>query len=398
MSEGPSNVLFILTDQQHWDSLGIYGNEKVATPHLDRLGRDGLVFDRAYVTQPVCSPCRSSILTGLWPHSTGVTENCDPSGPAPPLPLDAAIFPCVLREAGYAAGYIGKWHLSEVEAWARRFDLWEGFQTGGGHWIGERYKTDVQTEQGIAFIREHRRRPFCLFMSYYPPHTPRTAPDAYVQPYRDAGFDEPEYYGMVSKIDDNVGELLRALDDANVRERTLVVFTSDHGDVFGRYWNQHSKRVCYEGGARAPLIAACPGRIPGGRRTTALTSSADLAPTVLEFCDVSAPTGIQGRSVLPVLEGRSDTAREFVAIENYPVKPDHSFIERCIVAGPWKLILDSRRPPELYDLERDPREEQNRFDTTEGRDAVPGLIDRMSRWGRDTGDPVCIDLAGSVEL
>ena len=392
------NVLFVLTDQQHWDSMGIYGNARVATPNLDRLGREGLVFDRAYVTQPVCSPCRSSILTGLWPHSTGVMENCEPSGPAPPLPLDAAIFPLLLRRAGYASGYIGKWHLSEVETWAKRFDLWEGFQTGGGHWIGDRYKTDVQTEQGIAFVREHRRRPFCLFMAYYPPHTPRTAPESYVQPYRDAGFEEPGYYGMVGKIDDNVGQLLGALDEAGVRDRTLVVYTSDHGEAFGRYWNRHEKRVCYDAGARVPLIMAHPRRIPGGRRSDALVSSADLGPTILEFCGLEFPREVQGRSFAAVCEGRRDTARDFLVIENYPVKPDHGYVERCIVAGAWKLILDSRRPPELYDLDRDPREERNLFAEPRGREVLPGLIGRLDRWGRETNDPVAVELAASVPL
>ncbi len=386
------NILFILTDQQRWDSLGAYGNSWVSTPNLDRLAREGTTFDRAYGTQPVCSPCRSSILTGRWPHSTGVTENCDPSGPAPPLGLDEPIFPVLLRRAGYRTGYIGKWHLSLVDEWAKKFDFWDGFQTGGGHWVGDRYKTDIQTEEGADFIRENLDRPFCLFMSYYPPHTPRTAPESFVRIYREKGVEEPEYYGMVSKLDENVGTLVRTLEELDLRRRTIVIFTSDHGDVFDRYWNRHAKRVCYDAGAKVPLIFSCPGRLPSGARRTGLVSSAALAPTILDLCGLPPAPRTQALSIVPLLRKEPRTVRRDLVIENYPVKPDHSYVERCVLNERWKLILDSRRPPELYDMIADPEEERNRFGEEGTGGVVSELLASMERWARETDDPIAPDL------
>lgn len=395
---GPPNVLFMMTDQQRRDSLGIYGNNWVKTPNIDRLGRSGVVFDRLFATQPVCSPCRSSILSGCWPHTTGVIDNCPGSGNAPPLPLDMPIFPLQLQAAGYAAGYIGKWHLSEVDTWAKRFDMWEGFQTGGGHWVDKRYKPDIQTEQGIDFVRKHQGRPFCLFMSYYPPHPPRTAPEEYVKYYRDMKHEQPEYYGMVSKIDANVGQFMRCLDDLELIGRTLVIYTTDHGEVFGKYWNKHSKRVCYDGAARLPGIFSWPGRLPRGARSEALASSADLGPTILDICGVPIAEGTQGRSMAPVVRGENRDGREYVVIENNPTKADFGYIERCVVTRDWKLILDAKRPPELYDLKADPEETKNVFDTPEGRAVVPRLAAQMREWATETEDEVAPRLLASLDL
>lgn len=193
------NVLFINTDQQRVDTLGCYGNSSVQTPNLDALASSGTLFTSCYVTQPVCSPCRSSMVTGLFPNATSVVEN---NIPLPPVLL---AWPRVLHDAGYRTAYIGKWHLG-VEPVPDYFDLWRGFHTGWPHFIEEeprfaapgemdsafrkriaanpsvvtggknaigRYRPDVDTESALEFIGENQGRPFACWLSFYPPHTPR---------------------------------------------------------------------------------------------------------------------------------------------------------------------------------------------------------------------------------
>jgi arylsulfatase A-like enzyme len=273
--------------------------------------------------------------------------------------------------------------------------MWEGFQTGGGHWVGDRYKTDIQTEWGIDFIRKNRRGPFSLVISYYPPHTPRTAPEEYVDLYE--GRFQPEYYGMVSKIDDNVGELMTCLDDLDLTDNTLVVYTTDHGEVWGKYWNKHSKRICYDDGARLPAMFSWPGHLPRGVRTQSIACSADFAPSILDICGVPTPEGVQGRSLASVLDGRGKGPRDYVVIENKPVKSQQDQDERCVVTSDWKLILSTKRAPELYHVKVDIEDTNNVFDTAKGKAALPGLAAQMREWATETKDKIAPKLLDSLK-
>ncbi|HEX73446.1 MAG TPA: hypothetical protein ENN65_09045, partial [Candidatus Hydrogenedentes bacterium] len=223
------NILFINTDQQRKDTLACYGNSRVQTPHLDALAGRGALFSSCYVTQPVCSPCRSSMVTGLFPNATSVVDN------SISLPPHLLAWPRTLREAGFKTAYIGKWHLG-VEPVPDYFDFWRGFETGWKHFIREepfyaapgekdsefrrriaenppvapegesligKYRPDVEADYALEFIRENRNRRFACWLSFYPPHTPKEAPEENIALYR--GKIEPKeqavYHAMVNRLD-----------------------------------------------------------------------------------------------------------------------------------------------------------------------------------------------------
>ncbi len=190
------NVIYIMTDQQRKDTLRCYGNDKALTPALDKLAAEGTLFTSCYTTQPVCSPCRSSMITGLFPNVTGVVENNIPLRP------DLFSWPRAMGEKGYEVCYIGKWHLGDDPV-PDYFDRWRGFHTGWKHYIKKepiyalpgqsqkdanmkydlgksnvgRYRPDVETDYAIEFITANRNEPFVCWLSFYPPHTPKTVPE-----------------------------------------------------------------------------------------------------------------------------------------------------------------------------------------------------------------------------
>ena len=414
------NVLFINTDQQRADTLGCSGNPLARTPHLDALAARGALFTSCYATQPVCSPCRSSMVTGLFPNATSVVENN--------IPLPAAHFawPRALRDAGYRTAYIGKWHLG-VEPVPDYFDLWRGFNTGWKHFIkeepfyaapgesdsafrerlkksppsvpkGERlvgkYRPDVEADYALAFLRGNRDRPFACWLSFYPPHTPKEAPKENIALYRDSIHPEEQavYHAMVNRIDWNVGRVLAELDTLGLRERTLVVFTSDHGENYPFRWNNHHKRLCYDQAANVPLIVSLPGTFSGGRRVADPVSVADLCPTIADLCGVAAPMNLHGESLRPLLAGVPERWRGEVFIQNTPFTRDKGgdadMRERCVVTRDWKLILNTERPPELYDRRAAAPDTENLCGRPETLDAARALSARMASWAERTGDTI----------
>lgn len=381
------NILFILSDQYRWDCVGASGNRDIHTPNLDRLAREGMMLNRFYVAQPVCSPTRASILTGLYPHSAGVSENNTP------LPKSSRTLAEILTPAGYDCGYFGKWHLVRRDAFPT-FPEYPSDGRGSNHYFGKgadkRYGVDAITDDAIAFIRKPRNGPFYVYVSYYPPHPPFSVPTEYEKRYeRIADRDKRIYHAMCTKVDEAVGRLLKALDDAAVANNTLVVFNSDHGHNFEYRWNKHYKRLCYDSSARVPLIARMPGVIPAGRRSDALASSVDLVPTMLSLVGRPIPAGLQGRDLSDLLRGRTDHGRDHVFIENvpFPFATDKG-VERCVLDGRWKLILNTHRPPELYEYKADPAEVDNLWEARKNEPFVADLLEQLARWAADTRDEV----------
>ena len=403
MADRPPNVLFIITDQQRYDTLGARGNPVLHTPNLDRLCREGVRFDQAYCTQAICSPARASIFSGLFPHSHGIQENLygvEDAFEMPEYRMNATWIH-LLRSAGYRTGYVGKWHLGDLAP--KCFDEWLGFNSLLSHWMGEfehsRYRSDQETDQGLDFLERNRREPFMLIQSYYPPHTPYTAPEEYVRLYRDTDLRPAEYYGAVSDIDMNVGRLLDRLDDLGLRENTLVIFMSDHGDHFGARPGGAHKRSAYDDCARVPLVIRCPGVFEGGRVDRFLTSDVDLMPTILAVTGVEPPEGLQGVSLLSEERGASCS----LVIENAEAVDESEEItinSRAVVTETRKLILregpvlNSTLLAELYDRAADPLETENIFET-EDRSGVEALLRYLGDWAAKTGDAVGPVLAES---
>lgn len=389
------NLLFIMTDQQRTDTLGCYGSPKVDTPYLDNLAAGGVRFDSAYVTQPVCAPCRSSMRTGLYPHATRVLDNnlaqLDPS---------FWTWPAEFQRAGYRTCYVGKWHLGWPPA-PDYFDDWHGYDTGWPFWLDEGktvYRTDEETDWTINWLERNKDRPFCCTVSYYPPHTPKTVPEEALNLYR-GRFDTEEqdtYYAMVHRIDWNVGRLLDTLDRLGLRENTLVVFASDHGENYPLRWNDHLKRLCYDQSARVPLLVSRPGTVPRGETRKAVLSLADLGPTFCDFCGLHVPDDIHGKSIRALVMGEAESVHEAVFIQNNPCRWDHEehhdMRERAVVTDKWKLILNNKRGPELYHRPADPKDEHNLFGDDGVRQTALELMQQLEDWGREVQDELAVQL------
>lgn len=387
------NVLYIMTDQQRFDGLGSV-SPGLQTPALDRLCREGVRFDRAYVAQAVCTPSRASIFSGLYPHSHRLQTN----QPMPPDALASPQFnlsltwPLVLQKAGYHTAYIGKWHLGEKGPPC--FDEWFGFNSLLPHWIGSRYRPDVETETGTAFLERNKDRPFVLCQSYYPPHTPFNPPKQFSELYKDTRFQPAEYWGAITAVDACVGRLLKKLDEIGQMDNTVIVFTSDHGEHFGKRPGGKHKEGAYDDAARVPLIIRYPKLFKGGTVRKELVSSVDIMPTILELTGRPVPDSLQGRSLAGLASGASADWRQLVVIENEeePPKGDKGHAtSRGIRTEQYKLILRAKLSLgaktlyEFYDLTADPAEKRSIYGKAQA-EAIRKILDGFDEWAAKTGD------------
>lgn len=402
------NIIFILTDDQRFDSLGCI-NAHFKTPRLDELVRGGILFENAFVTTALCSPSRASILTGQHAHRHRVLDNNNP------MPKDTPIFPVELKKVGYRTAFIGKWHMGGgSDAPQPGFDRWVSFKGQGvynnptinvdGESIPhEGYVTDLITDYAVDYLKRDDPAPFMMYVSHKAVHAEFAAAERHKGEYKDkpypfsdtmADTDEnyrgkPEWVraqrnswhgvdGMYNKtttvekfardysetimaVDDSVGRIMDTLRDKGLLESTLIIFTSDNGFLFGEF-GMIDKRSMYEPSIRVPLIVHCPETIEGGQRRKEMIVNLDFAPTILEAAGAPVPDTIQGRSFLPLLEGRSVKWRsaflyEYFWERNFPQTPTvlgvrtdrYKFMK---YHGIWDRY-------ELYDIENDPDERNN---------------------------------------
>lgn len=367
MSARP-NVLIVMTDQQRLDSLGCYGNSFVRTPNIDAFAREAVRFDQCCTPYPVCTPARASLWTGLMPHAHGLVDNVygvDDMFEGNPRVSDT-VFDW-FKAAGYRTAYFGKWHLGEkAPAWA---DLWDGFNSMGGHWIdgrqgfqGGRYRPEVQTDNCIAFLERAAEddRPFIAVQSYYPPHDPYSAPPEFYAPYRAGGVPFPAYYAAVSALDHETGRLLETLGRTGLDTSTIVVYLSDHGETFGFRADSYHKFVCFEEAVRVPFLIRLPEGTGAGLHVDANIGLEDLAPTLMDLVGLAAPRPMHGRSLAPWLRGERPDWRGANYIENRTRINRH--VQRCVRTRGWKLILSADGPSSLYDLSTDPEELYDLFE------------------------------------
>jgi arylsulfatase A-like enzyme len=348
------NVVLILADDLGYGDLGVYGNRVIRTPRLDHLAREGVRFTHFYASSVYCSPSRAGLLTGRYPLRSGVTFPIQPAGglgkrlvrlggrlaarigasdlaqagesAVAGLPASEITLPEALKLAGYATGMVGKWHLGDFDGDPRHhprrhgFDFFAGFPHSNDEfpysfWRDEeRVESDLGlaqealtqrlTREAIGFIDRNRDRPFFLYVAHKNVHTPLYPAPAF------AGRSAAGAYGdSVEELDASVGELVRALEERGLRERTLVLFSSDNGP-----WHQGSagglrgrKGQPLEGGQRVPLLAAWPGRLPAGRTVDAPTMNLDLFPTLLALAGLAPPRDrvVDGRDLGPLLRGET---------------------------------------------------------------------------------------------
>lgn len=366
--------------------MGCMGNEQVITPHLDKMAGEGLLVTNAVSAQPVCTPYRAQLLTGRYGHSTGVIHNDIR------LPDSETLISEQMKKAGYATGYIGKWHLAgnrkdPVDAKSRRgWDFWAVRNCSHSHfwpvyWLNDAkepikvkgWEPDVQTDLAIEFINKKKSEPFCLFLSFGPPHNPYKAPKKYQDMYKDKklknrpnvpGGDTKnlrEYYAMVTSLDSCMGRINDALAEAGVADDTIVVFTSDHGDMLGSQGHPLKQRP-WEESIHVPFIARYPAKIKKGQVHDWVISSVDVMPTLLGMCNAPIPTNVEGMDYSSTLIGKSDKERDAAFLFNVHQGGGPGTDWRGIRTKEWTYAFHFSGDWIMYDLKNDPYQLKNLID------------------------------------
>jgi arylsulfatase A-like enzyme len=446
---GP-NIVFVMTDDQRRDAASLYGNTILKTPNMDRIGREGVRFDRAFVTNSLCAPSRASYLTGRYSHAHGVTTNAktDLALPESGRRFDAVTYPGLLRAAGYHTVLVGKWHLP---FWPADFDRWvilpgQGqykdpeMIASGVHLRMRGHVEDVVGDQALQAL-EHRPRdrPFCLLLHFKAPHrawkpaerfekafadidvpVPRTFDDslagrpqavsqvaqmgiADMPDFRDqvpASLPRDErkrrnhqllvknYYRVLMGVDENLGRVLDYLDKEGLAEDTVVIFTSDNGFFLGEH-GLFDKRLMYEESIGVPLMVRYPRRIAPGTVVSKMVLNVDAAPSILELAGVSAPSGLHGRSWVPLVANPQAPWREAFAYEYFEFPGAHCVRKnRGVRTDRWKLIQFFEQPQELelYDLQGDPDETRNLAARPEQQGRVREMQALLARLRAEIGD------------
>jgi arylsulfatase A-like enzyme len=481
---GRPNIVFIITDDHAYQALSAYDDQLIETPQIDRLAEEGMRFDRAYVSNSICSPSRAVILTGKFSHLNSVRDNLDT------FDIKQLTFPKLLQQHGYQTAIYGKWHLKSAP---QGFDHWEVLPDQGHYYAPEfitpqgeiktsGYVTDVITNKAITYLDSLRDpgKPFLLMYNHKAPHRQwwpamedlgyfrnRKIPvantlfddyagrgaaareaemrirdhmaltmdnkirpevleklnyeefmDWYSSSYRErfARLSEEEqsrwtavygpinddfventpkgqaltlwkyqryledYLGTIQSVDRNVGRLLDYLDEAGLRENTLVVYTSDQGFYLGEHgW--FDKRFMYEESFRTPLLVRYPPLIEAGRTNRHLVQNIDFAPTVLELAGVDIPADMQGLSLVPLLRGELEGWREELYYHYYEYPGIHMVKRHYgIRTERYKLIrfYYDVEEWELYDLRVDPKEMRNVYGTPEYEQVQAALHERLA--------------------
>jgi len=330
------NLLFVFADQMRGFDMACAGNPDVRTPNLDRLSREGMMFEEAVANIPVCTPSRGTMLTGLYPLAHRAVAN--------DLPLAVGVpgLGTLARAAGYRTGYVGKWHLDGVPRLRftppgpRRhgFDFWAVCNCAHRYFAAqyfrdtpepvriEGYEPVGQSDLALEFLEQDDPRPFCLVLSWGPPHNPyRDVPEEYLALYppdaltlrpnvprdcdrRRAATELAGVYAHITALDAQLGRLLDALDRTGRADDTIVVFTSDHGDMLWSH-GRTRKQQPFEESIRIPFLIRWPGRIPAGARSRALLSTVDFAPSLLSLMGIGPENSIQGADLSAVMRGEA---------------------------------------------------------------------------------------------
>lgn len=391
---GKPNIVFILADDLGRADTGFMGSQEIRTPHLDRLAAAGAVLDAHYV-QPVCSPTRAALMTGRYATHTGVYSVVRPQTHWG-LPLEERTLAQALREAGYETAIVGKWHLGEFEEAYR--PTRRGFDHQYGHWFGaidyfthvrdkfprdwhrddqpcqdEGYSTHLIAREACRLIREKQPgKPLFLYLPFNAVHSPFQVPESYLAPYDKLTGVRRSYAGMVAAMDEAVGQVVAALEEAGLKENTLIVFSSDNGGPDpGRVTSnaplRAGKGTLYEGGVRVCAFASWPGRIPGGTVVKAPIHAVDWYPTLLKLAGANPEQNlpVDGLDIWPVLTGGAESPHDALLLCGG--QPDRAGIRM----GDWKLLLlnpTGRKGAgggraadgvELYDLSKDIAETNN---------------------------------------
>ena len=423
---GRPNIVFILTDDLSPTATGFTGNRQLPTPHIDRIAHQGVILANAFVTTPVCSPSRASLVASRYSSELGILDWINPrEEPEHGMDTELVTWMQLLQRAGYRTGLFGKWHLGTADRFhptRRGYDEFVGFRDGGrpprdavleieGQDVQtEGFIVDVVTDHALDFLKRNAQRPFLLSLHYREPHS-AWLPTREVDwlPFKDLDvlLPEPdfpklnvrkvkrmtrEYYASVTSVDRNVGRVLDLLDRLGIAENTIVVFTSDHGYHTGHHglwfkgnahwqttelppqrWKNISRKRrpnLYDQALRVPTAVRWPARITAGSMVRQTVSNLDWYPTLLAMAGVELPATveIQGRDAWPLLQGKSVDWDDDLYAE-YSMRHGATTDMRAWRTPRWKLVLDfaNARRDELYDLANDPREATNLIESNDPR-------------------------------
>jgi len=450
------NILFVFADQLRSMELACYGGTQVRTPMTDRLAQEGVLFTHAYSTYPVCSPFRAMLMSGNFPMKNGMVMNDHfLRNPTP-------TFAEVCRNAGYRTGYIGKWHIDGHGRQAyippeRRcgFEYWRTLECTHQYMNSKYYYQDekeprtwagydaiAQTDEACTFIKQNsgKMAPFCLFLSWGPPHDPYEAPEKYMQRFdpdtvrlrdnvNDFAFAEtmraecdtalpPQftktrrtfsaklmdrsnkdirqwyrgYYAAIEALDDCLGRLYQTLETQGILDDTIIVFTSDHGDNLGSH-RQYGKQLPLEESISIPFIVRYPRKIHAGVKTDALLAPVDMMPTLLSLADVSCPV-VDGKDVSGAARGRDAHVQDAVLIMRM-IWLGTNWITNG--SGPWRGVrtqrytyarkADTGKPWLLFDNQQDPQQLKNLVADPAYAELVKTLDVRTNELLKAAGDP-----------
>jgi len=391
----PPNIVLIMTDDQGTADLGYHGNPHLRTPNLDRLAQQSVEFTN-FCVSPLCAPTRASLLTGRYYYRTGVTDTYQ--GQAIMDPSNRTLAE-MLRENGYATGIFGKWHLGDCyptrpidKGFAEALvhlggglqqpsapegggDYWDPMLLRNGKWERAKgYCTDIFANETIAFIERHQTRPFFAYLPTNSPHDPYLIDKKYSQPYLVKGLPEKvaNIYGMIENIDENVGRLLKRLDDLKLAENTIVIFMTDNGATNQHYTTglRNQKSTVYEGGIRSPFFWRGPGAGRAGK-VERMAAMIDVTPTLLDVCGIASKVPFDGQSLKPLLQ-KPDApwADRKIFLQIHRGATPVLYRNFCVRTERWKLLhnvpigrpMPAELQLELYDLKNDPGENKNLID------------------------------------
>lgn len=359
------NIVFLLADDLGRADCGFMGGKDIQTPHLDKLARAGAVLDQFYV-QPVCSPTRAALLTGRYPMRHGLQVGVVRPWAQYGLPLEERTLPQALKQAGYQTAIVGKWHLGDFQRaylpTQRGFDHQYGhyngaldyfthIRDGGFDWHqddrenhDEGYSTHLIARQACREIRERDpAKPLFLYVPFNAVHGPWQVPDEYLKPYGHLSGNRQKYAGMLAAMDEAVGQIVAAVDEAGLREKTLFVFSSDNGgpspgQITDNGPLRAGKGTLYEGGTRVVAFATWQGVIQAGSTLSAPLHMVDWFPTLVKLAGapVEQALPLDGRDAWPTITQGAGSPHEFILLNTAPTNG-------AIRVGDWKLVLGGNR-------------------------------------------------------
>ena len=437
------NIIFIFTDQQRFDTCGCYGQKLDITPNLDKMAKEGVLFQHAFTNQPVCGPARSIIQTGKYATET----MCYRNGIA--LPLNEKTIAKYLSESGYSTAYIGKWHLASTTLRSKenvgpKIDYTTTaipIERRGGYkdyWLAsdlleftshpyeghlfnndmekidfEGYRVDCLTNFALDFLDSYnQQKPFFLFLSFLEPHQqndiekivgPKGSKEKFsnyeipgdlVNTQGDWKDFFPDYLGCCNRIDSNLHKITEKISELGLSEKTVLIFCSDHGCHFRtRTWEY--KRSCHESSIRIPLIIKGPGFM-GGKIINELVSLIDLAPTILQIAEIKIPDDMRGKKLQNLVEKENASWKDEIFIQI-----SESQVGRAIRTKKWKFAVEAPKKSGflyaksdkyvgqyLYDLESDPDERNNIIDHPEYNEIKFELAQKLKKQMEDAGESI----------